>query len=103
MALDLYYLPASAPCRAVMLTAEAIGLTLNYKTLNLPAGEHCTPEYEQVRIEKLRLFHARFFKLFFTAAVLSRLDRNTKFNRFLFSAESTKNYSTVGRRRLQIM
>ena len=48
MSLDFYYAPMSAPCRAVMLTAEAIGVTLNYKFINILEGEQMTPEYEQV-------------------------------------------------------
>lgn len=45
MPIDLYYLPASAPCRSVILTAKALGLELNLKPTNLQAGEHLTPEY----------------------------------------------------------
>ncbi|XP_043289689.1 uncharacterized protein [Venturia canescens] len=52
MSLDLYYYPASPPCRAVMLTAEAIGLTLNYKSISVMAGENHTPEYEQLNPQK---------------------------------------------------
>ncbi|XP_011302060.1 glutathione S-transferase 1-1 [Fopius arisanus] len=48
MSIDLYYQPFSAPCRAVMLTAEALGLTLNYKSLDILNGEQFTPDYEQM-------------------------------------------------------
>ncbi|KAK2588572.1 hypothetical protein KPH14_006346 [Odynerus spinipes] len=52
MSLDLYYMPFSAPCRAVMLTAEALGLSLNLKQIDLFAGEHLKPEYEQLNPQK---------------------------------------------------
>jgi len=45
MPIDLYYLPGSAPCRSVVLTAKALGLDLNLKLTNLMAGEHLTPEF----------------------------------------------------------
>lgn len=43
--MDFYYLPGSAPCRSVLLTAKALGIDLNLKLTNLMAGEHMTPEY----------------------------------------------------------
>ncbi|XP_012156042.1 glutathione S-transferase D1 [Ceratitis capitata] len=43
--MDFYYLPASAPCRAVIMTASAIGIELNKKYLDLFAGEHLKPEF----------------------------------------------------------
>ncbi|XP_066140926.1 glutathione S-transferase 1-like [Euwallacea fornicatus] len=45
MTIDFYYLPGSAPCRAVQLTAKALGLDLNLKATDLMAGEHLTPEF----------------------------------------------------------
>lgn len=48
MTIDFYYLPGSAPCRAVQMTAKAIGVDLNLKLTNLMAGEHLTPEYLKV-------------------------------------------------------
>lgn len=41
----LYYAPRSPPCRAVMLTAAALGLELNLRLVNVKAGEHMTPEF----------------------------------------------------------
>ncbi|XP_061394187.1 glutathione S-transferase 1-like [Musca vetustissima] len=41
----LYMATLSPPSRAVMLTAKAIGLELEYKVVNLLAGEHLTPEF----------------------------------------------------------
>lgn len=48
MAIDLYYLPGSAPCSAVQMTAKAIGVDLNLKFLDLFKGEHLTPEFIKV-------------------------------------------------------
>ncbi|KAJ9598046.1 hypothetical protein L9F63_026849, partial [Diploptera punctata] len=45
MTIDFYYLPGSAPCRSVLLTAKAVGVDLNLKLTNLMAGEHLTPEF----------------------------------------------------------
>nr|XP_012215007.1 PREDICTED: glutathione S-transferase 1-1-like isoform X1 [Linepithema humile] len=45
MPIDLYLVLGSAPCRAVRLTAAAIGLHINLKFTNLEAGEHLKPEY----------------------------------------------------------
>jgi hypothetical protein len=49
MTIDLYYLPASAPCRSVLLTANAVGVQLNLKYLDLFKREHLTPEFRKVR------------------------------------------------------
>lgn len=38
-------MPASAPCRAIQMTAAAVGVQLNLKFLNLQAGEHLTAEF----------------------------------------------------------
>lgn len=50
MGIDFYYVPGSAPCRAVRMTAKAVGVDLNLKLTNLMAGEHLTPEYLKVFI-----------------------------------------------------
>ncbi|KAF3421803.1 hypothetical protein E2986_11896 [Frieseomelitta varia] len=52
MSVDLYYTPISSPCRAVLLTAEAIGISLNLKEIDLFSGEQLKPEYEQVSMIK---------------------------------------------------
>lgn len=49
MPIDLYYLPGSAPCRAVLLAAKALGVELNLKLTDLMKGEHLTPEYIKVK------------------------------------------------------
>lgn len=45
MVVDFYYIPGSAPCRAVQMAAKAVGVELNLKLTNLMAGEHLKPEY----------------------------------------------------------
>lgn len=56
MGLDLYNFPPSGPCRAVQMTAKAIGVDLNLISTNLLAGEHLTPEYLKVK-NKITLSH----------------------------------------------
>lgn len=46
--MDLYYVPGSAPCRAVQMTAKAVGVELNLKLTDLMSGEHMKPEYLKV-------------------------------------------------------
>lgn len=50
MTVDFYYTPGSPPCRAVMLTAKALGLEMNMKLLDLHHGEHMKPEFVKVII-----------------------------------------------------
>lgn len=50
MVLDFYYVPGSAPCRAVQMTAKAVGVELNLKLTNLMAGEHLKPEFVAVSL-----------------------------------------------------
>ncbi|XP_046830257.1 uncharacterized protein LOC124429260 [Vespa crabro] len=52
MSLDLYYLPMSSPCRAVLLTVEALGLSVNLKEIDLFTGEHLKSEYEQLNPQR---------------------------------------------------
>lgn len=49
MTIDFYYTPGSPPCRAVLLTAKALGLEMNLKQLDLHQGEHLKPEFVKVR------------------------------------------------------
>lgn len=37
--IDFYYLPASVPCRAVMMLAKAIGVRLNLKIVDISKRE----------------------------------------------------------------
>lgn len=50
MPIDFYYIPGSAPCRAVLLAAKAVGVDLNLKITDLMKGEHLTPEFIKVRM-----------------------------------------------------
>ncbi|XP_062703330.1 glutathione S-transferase 1-like [Aedes albopictus] len=43
--MDFYYLPGSAPCRAVQMTAAAVGVELNPKLVNLMNGDQLKPEF----------------------------------------------------------
>nr|AIL29309.1 glutathione S-transferase delta 2 [Cnaphalocrocis medinalis] len=45
MGIDLYYVPGSPPCRAVLLTARALNLNLNLKLVDMNSGEHLKPEF----------------------------------------------------------
>ncbi|XP_047488662.1 glutathione S-transferase 1-like [Penaeus chinensis] len=48
MPLDFYYLDMSPPCRAVMLTARAVGVDLNLKLVNIMTGDHRKPEFLKI-------------------------------------------------------
>lgn len=48
MPVDFFYLPGSAPCRSVWLTAKAVGVELNLHETHLMKGEHMTPEFLKV-------------------------------------------------------
>ncbi|XP_049283682.1 glutathione S-transferase 1-like isoform X1 [Anopheles funestus] len=52
--LVLYTLHLSPPCRAVELTAKALGLELEQKNINLLAGDHLTPEFMKVSFLGIR-------------------------------------------------
>lgn len=46
--MKLYYHPASTTCRAVMLGAAEMGITLDYQLVDLMTGEHLKPDYAAV-------------------------------------------------------
>ncbi|XP_064550145.1 glutathione S-transferase 1-1-like [Drosophila montana] len=46
--MDFYYMPGSAPCRSVIMTAKALGVELNKKLLNVMAGEQLKPEFLKI-------------------------------------------------------
>lgn len=48
MAPTLYYNKISPPCRAVMLTAKAVGLKLEFKDIDVMKGETKTPEFLKI-------------------------------------------------------
>ena len=45
---EVYYMPLSAPCRAVLLLAKSIGLQVTPKLCNIMAGDNRTPHYLKV-------------------------------------------------------
>ncbi|KAG0710192.1 Glutathione S-transferase 1, isoform D [Chionoecetes opilio] len=51
MPIDLYYHPLSPPCRAVMLTAKAVGVELNLKKVDILAGEQNKPEFLAINFQ----------------------------------------------------
>ncbi|KAG5334345.1 GSTT1 transferase, partial [Acromyrmex charruanus] len=53
MPIDLYQLTGSPPCRAVLLTAAAVGVDLNVKNVDLSAGEHLKSEFIKVTYNKI--------------------------------------------------
>lgn len=53
MPIDFYYVGGSAPCRAALLAAKAVGVELNLKTLDLMKGEQMSPEFLKVILIKL--------------------------------------------------
>ncbi|XP_030573660.1 glutathione S-transferase D4-like [Drosophila novamexicana] len=46
--MDFYYMPGSAPCRSVIMTAKALGVELNKKLLNVMEGEQLKPEFLKI-------------------------------------------------------
>lgn len=53
MPIDFFYLPGSAPCRSVWLTAKAVGVELNLIETQLHQGDHMKPEFLKVCALKL--------------------------------------------------
>ncbi|XP_071035056.1 glutathione S-transferase 2 isoform X2 [Parasteatoda tepidariorum] len=48
MPIDLYMHPMSSPCRAVLITAEQLGIKFNKKIVDVLTGEQFTPEYMKI-------------------------------------------------------
>jgi hypothetical protein len=48
MSIDFYYMPMSAPCRSILMTARAVGASLNLKPTNPMGGETRTEEFLKV-------------------------------------------------------
>ncbi|XP_013101404.2 glutathione S-transferase 4-like [Stomoxys calcitrans] len=46
--MDFYYLPVSAPCRSVIMTAKALGVELNKKLLQISKRENLKPEFLKI-------------------------------------------------------
>lgn len=66
MGLDFYYIPGSAPCRAVLMTAKAVGVELNLKLTNLMAGDHLKPEFIAVSLNYFIIFFSLSLRLSFS-------------------------------------
>uniref|UniRef100_A0A182QW94 glutathione transferase n=1 Tax=Anopheles farauti TaxID=69004 RepID=A0A182QW94_9DIPT len=49
---DLYYLPGSAPCRAVQMVAQAVGVSLQLHYLDLMAGAHRSDEFTRINPQR---------------------------------------------------
>lgn len=45
MAIDLYYMVESPPCRTVLMVANRLNIELNLKTVDLSKGEHLSPQF----------------------------------------------------------
>lgn len=52
----LYTTDASPPCRGVLLAAAALGVALDFRQVNLFAGEQLTPEFLKVIIFLFNIF-----------------------------------------------
>lgn len=55
-------MPASAPCRSIIMLAKELGIELNLKHLDLHNGEHLKPEF--VAVSKDISNGILFFELF---------------------------------------
>lgn len=62
MPIDFYYMPASATCRAIQMTAKAIGIELNLKLTDLMNGDQLKPEFIKVRNDQYKTLF--FFRLY---------------------------------------
>ncbi|XP_046666913.1 glutathione S-transferase 1-like isoform X1 [Homalodisca vitripennis] len=48
MTIDMYYVPASPPCRTVQVVAKILGIELNLHLVDFLKGEHMTPKFLQM-------------------------------------------------------
>lgn len=62
--IDFYYSPGSAPCRAVLLTAQALGIELNLYKVDQIKGDHMKEEYLKVTIYSCKKYKYYYFLLF---------------------------------------
>ncbi len=53
MAIDLYYMLESPPCRTVLMVAKHLNIELNLKNVDLGKREHLKEEF--VKVNKLAL------------------------------------------------
>lgn len=57
--MNLYYLPPSPPCRAVLLLGRILGLEFNLKSVNIQEGEHLKKDFIEVKRFLLLTFDQR--------------------------------------------
>lgn len=48
MTVDVYLAPASGPCRAVLMTAQYLGVDVRQKVVNLMTGDQLKPDFLKV-------------------------------------------------------
>jgi len=70
--MDLYYRPGSAPCRSVLMTAKALGVEFDKKTIiNTRAREQFTPEYLKINPQHtIPTLHDHGFALWESRAIM---------------------------------
>lgn len=96
MPIDFYYTPGSPPCRSVLLTAKALGLELNLKTLDLHHGEHMKPEFIKVSFRKMS---SCYIVVLYRLYRLSLYDvNNNYYKRCYFTAKSSTLCTDIGGR-----
>ncbi|KAK3914372.1 Glutathione S-transferase D1 [Frankliniella fusca] len=91
MTIDLYYMPGSAPCRAVRLTAKALGVPVNLIQCNLMAGEHMKPEYLKMNPQHtIPTINDNGFSLWESRAILQYLAEKYGKNDALYPKDPAK-------------
>lgn len=48
--MNLFYLPPSPPCRAVLLLVRMLGIEVNLKSMNIMEGEHLKKDFLEVKM-----------------------------------------------------
>lgn len=64
--LDLYYVPASGPCRAVQMGAKAVGVELNLKYVNLLAKDQLKPDF--IKVKNINYYFLLFITVYLYAS-----------------------------------
>lgn len=61
--MNLFYLPPSPPCRAVLLLIRILGIDVNLKTMNILEGDHLRKDFLEVKISacfKFKLENSKY-------------------------------------------
>lgn len=66
MPITLYMMPLSPPARAVLLTAEALGVKIQTEIVNLSKQDHLKPEFIKVSRIIVTNISRKFILIFFT-------------------------------------